>query len=309
MLNEYRNTFNVVSMSDQDSILHGYIETLSGTLEHFMTNNRNSSHDIIMRCYENLEALCLKPLPNKDIEKIMYVMFCRTVDLHFIAPKRNNRISTKHGESIADFFIYLLAQYPDKIKNVLIKFVKSLLSNLDHKFERDKFQKLLDVAVKYELAVFFKSEESVIEYLEQLALASDYRQRLNGIEFAGRMLLVNTTPDPSNQPSRVEIPRETFVIKLLFEKVCDKHDVVKSKALMALKQAIINGNDYCKKIFGIIFNRKSTNDNDNPEIVEILGEEAANFQDNLLSLLQMSGTGSALRKTCLEILGEPFEVL
>lgn len=306
MLDECKNAFNIVCLSDQEDVLQSYIETISSTLDHFMTASRPSSDEIITKCYENLEALCLKPLPDKEIENIMYVIFCRTVDLHFLTQKRSNRKAAKHGalisdiQSISDFFLYLLVSY-DKTKNVLTKFIKSLLSNLDHNFERDKYQKLIDVAVKYELAIYWKSNESIVDYLEKLALASDHRQRLNGVEFAGQMLLVDSTADPSEQTMRIEIPRETFIIKILFEKIYDKIDSVKLKALTSLKLAIINGNEHSKNVFNVIFNQKATGDN--PEIVEVLGVEAEIFSNNLLSLLQTSPS-TYIRKTCLEILGK-----
>lgn len=303
MLSECKNVFNIVCLSDQGEVMEKYIETLSGTLEHFMKSARNSSHDIIMQCYENLEALCLKPLPDKDIEGILYLIFCLTVDLHFVAQKRNNRTSsmTKHGESISDFFLYLLSNYSDKTKNVLLKFIKSLLSNPDHKFEREKHQKLLDVAVKYELAIFWTCKESLVDYLNQLALAADHRQRLNCVEFSGKMLQINSTPDHNQQHLKVDIPREASVIKILFEKVYDKQDNVKLKALSSLKAAMINGNDYCKKIFSVVFSPGSMDDN--PEIMQILGEEAVKFHNSLLTLLQTC-TGTYIKKTCLEILGK-----
>lgn len=306
MLDECKNVFNIVCLSDQEEVLEKYIETLSSTLETFTSSSRHTAHDIIMKCYENFELLCLKPLPDKEIEKIMYLIFCRTADLHFVSQKAINRMrgsSSKHGESISDFFLYLLTNYFEKTKNVLVKFIRSILStpNLDHKFDKDKCVKLFDIAVKYELAIYLKCNESIIEYLEKLALASDQKQRLNCVEFCGKMLLVNSTPDPNQQPSTVEIPREALIIKLLFGKVYDKQDNVKLKALTSIKAGLVNGNEYTKKIFGIIFKKKSTEDN--PEIVQVLAEDAENFQLNLISLLQTS-TATYIRKACLEILGK-----
>lgn len=302
MLSECNRVFNIVCLTDQEEVLEKYIETISSTLESFLENGKQSSHEIIMKCYENLEALCLKPLPEKEIEGIMYLIFCRTVDLHFISQKRGHRQSSKakHGESISDFFLHLLSTYSDKTKHVLIKFIKSLLSNLEHKFERDKFQKLLEVAVKYELAIYWVSGDSLLDYLDKLVLAADHRHRLNGVEFCGKMLLINSTPDPGQQPMRIDVPRETLILKILFERIYDKLDNVKLKTLTALKAAIINGNEYCKKIFSVIFKPNSTSDN--PEILEALGEDAKTFETNLLSLLQTSPS-TYIRKTCLEILG------
>lgn len=306
MLNECRKVFSIVSLTDQNEVLEKYVETLSSVLKHFMLCNKSSSNDIIMKCYKNLEALCLQPLPVEEIENVMYLIFCRTVDLHFFNQKRISRTPNhgSHGESISDFFLYLLVNYGEKTKNVLIKFVKSLLSNPDHKYDREKQQKLFDIGVKYELAVYWSSNESLVEYLQKLALAADPRQRINGVDFCGKMLLNDSTPEERIQSSRIEIPREAFIIKILFEKVYDKQDNIKLKALTALKAAILNGNDYCKKIFGIIFKPEIAQDN--PEIIQIFGEEAAMFQNNLLSLLQSSAS-TYIKKTCLEILCEFFK--
>lgn len=303
MLTECKTAFNIVSLSDQQEILEKYVDALSSTLQTFMTSSRYSAYDVLMKCYENFEALCLRPVPDKEIEDILFLIFCRTVDLHFITPKKFNRFTSnaKHGETISDFFLHLLTHYFDKTKNVLMKFIKSLLSNLEHKFERDKFQKLIELAVKYELAIYFKSKESIIDYLKKLSLSSDHRQRINGVEFCGKMLMIDSTPEPTNLTMQLEIPRETSIIKILFEKVYDKQDNVKLKALTLLKSAILNGNDYCKKIFEIIFKKKSCDDN--PEIQTILGEDAKDFQMNLLSLLQNSQS-TYIRKACVEILGE-----
>lgn len=305
MLTECKNAFNIVSLSDQQEVLEKYIETLSATLENFMASSRYSAYDILMKCYENLEALCLKPLPDKEIENIMFLIFCRTVDLHFIIPKKSNRFTNnaRHGESISDFFLHLLTHFFEKTKTVLLKFVKSLLSNLEHKFDREKFQKLIEVAVKYELAIFLKSKDSIVEYLEKLGLASDPRQRLNGVEFCGKMLIIDSTPDPAIHHLALEIPREAFVLKILFEKVQDKQDNVKLKALNVIKTAISSGNDYCKKIFGILFKGKSADDN--PEIKKILDTDAENFHKNVLALLQHSPS-TYIRKVCLEVLGEIY---
>jgi hypothetical protein len=302
MLNECKTVFNIVCLNDQGEVLEKYIETLSSVLETYLISNNHSAVEIVMSCYENLENLCLRPLPDSDIENVLYLIFCRTVDLHFITTKRRNSVKNKHGEAISDFFLHLLSSYSFKTKNILLKFIKSLLSNPDHKYEREKTQKLMDVAVKYELAIYWKCNESIVEYLQKLSQSADHRQRLNGVEFAGKMLLINTTPDTTDDLLSVKVPREVYVIKILFERIYDKQDNVKLKALTSIKAAINSGNDFSRKIFTMIF-KKATTSNDNPEILSILGEEADNFQQNLLALLQ-SSSATYIKKTCLEILSE-----
>jgi condensin-2 complex subunit D3 len=302
MLKECKNVFNIVCLNDQEEVLEKYIDTLSSLLEYYLTSTNHSASEAIKCCYENLESLCLRPLPDKDIENVMYIIFCRTVDLHFITVKRRQSIEGKHGEAIYDFFLYLLFSYSSKAKNVLLKFIKSILSNVDLKFEREKFQKLMDVAVKYELAIYLKYEGSIVEYLQQLSMASDHRQRLNGVEFCGKMLLLNSTPEPSSSLT-FDTPREAEIIKILFQRIYDKQDNIKLKALNSIKLALLNGNEYAKKIFQTVFKASS---DDNPEIINILGEETKNFQNNLLSLLQHSNA-TYIKKTCLEIMGKIFK--
>jgi hypothetical protein len=201
---------------------------------------------------------------------------------------------------IADFFLYLLSTYSIKTKNVLVKFIKSLLSNPGHKYEREKFLKLLDVAAKYELAIFLRCNESIIEYLEKLSKSSDPRHRVNCVEFCGKMLTIDTIPYRRNDNDATLLPREVFVIKILFERIHDKQDNVKLKSLTSLKAGIVSGNDFARKIFHLMFKRAT---GDNPEILQALEEDSENFQQTLLSLLQHSGA-TYIKKTCLEILSE-----
>lgn len=301
MLNEIKNVFNIVCLNDQEDVQEKYIVTICSLLEYYLRNNCHSSIETIMCCYDNLESLCLRPLPDRDIENIMYLIFCQSVELHFITSKKRQTMRAKHGEAISDFFLYLLSTYSIKTKNILLKFIKSLLSNPAHKYEREKFLKLLDVAAKYELAIYWKCNESIIEYLKKLSMSSDPRHRLNCVEFCQKMLIIDTTPDPSTDVSiATEVPREVDILKILFERINDKQDNVKLKALTALKTGIVNGNDFAKKIFHMIFEKSKK---DNPEILNSLNEETEHFQQTLLSLLQHSNA-TYIKKTCLEILSE-----
>lgn len=283
MLTQMQMLFNVVSLTDQEEVLEKYIEMLANVLSNFLSSTNSTAYEINTICYKNLESLCLKPLPDEDIEKILYLIFCRTIDLHFITQKKGSTrqsINTKQGELISDFFLRLLATYFDKTKNVLTKFIRSLLSNLDHKFEKEKYQKLFDLGVKYENAIYSRSNESIVEYLEKLSLAADAQHRINCVEFCGKMLILETSAESKqlieNQDSLC--PRETRIIKILFEKIRDKQDSVKLKALTALKTAIMSGNENVKMIFKVIFKRNANRDN--PEL-ETLSEVSKLFQNYL----------------------------
>ncbi|CAO1361448.1 unnamed protein product [Diamesa serratosioi] len=304
MLDECRSVFNIVCLNEHDDVKNKYIDAMALLIKYVLVNGKSlTSYDICMKAYKNLECLCFRPLPDKDIENTMYLIFCRTFELHYLLPRRNNIYPTttqaKHGITISSFFVYLMDMSSDKMRNVLLKFIKSMLSNPEHNFKKEDFLRLLDIAVRYELAIYWKlNDNSILEYLQKLSLASDVRQRSNGTEFCGRMLLLDSTPE-STQSVISLIPREVEVIKILLEKVQDKQDSIVLKALNGLKSAFQNGNEYTKKIFNIVFNKQMPVDN--PEILNMLQEEAEIFQRNLMIILQTSES-PYIKKSCISLL-------
>lgn len=304
MLDECRSVFNIVCMNEHEDVKNKYIDALALVIKYVLVNGKSlTSYDICMKAYKNLECLCFRPSPDKNIEKTMYLIFCRTFELHYLVPRRNfvypNTTQAKHGVSISSFFVYLMDTSSDKMRNVLIKFIKSLLSNPEHNFKKEDYSRLLDIAVRYELAIYWKlNDNSIIEYLKILALASDVRQRSNGTDFCGRMLLIDSTPDPA-QSIMSPIPREVDVIKILLEKVQDKQDTIVLKALNAIKSAFQNGNEYTKMIFNIVFNKQIPIDN--PEILNMLKDEAEVFQNNVMIILQ-SSQSAFIKKACISLL-------
>jgi hypothetical protein len=101
MLNEIKSVFNIVCLNDHADVQEKYIGTVCSILAHYLNNSSHSAIETIMCCYENLESLCLRPLPDKDVENIMYLIFCATVELHFIPSKRRQSLKAKHGEAIS----------------------------------------------------------------------------------------------------------------------------------------------------------------------------------------------------------------
>lgn len=303
MLDECRSVFNIVCVNDHEDVKNKYIDALALVIRHVLVNGKSlTAYDICMKAYKNLECLCFRPLPDEDIEKTLYLIFCRTFDLHYIIPRRNLVYPTtnqaKHGIEISQFFVYLMETSSEKMRNVLLKFIKSILSNPEHNFKKDNFSRLLDIAPRYELAIYWNfNDNSMLEYLQQLTLSLDVRQRSNGVEFCGRMLLINSS-NPA-KPVLSPIPREVEVIKILFEKIQDKQDTIVLKALNALKTAFQNGNDYTKKIFNIVFIKKESMDN--PEIFNMLKDDAEIFQRNLMIIIQ-TAQSPYIKKTSISLL-------
>ncbi|CAO1316115.1 unnamed protein product [Diamesa tonsa] len=303
MLEECGNVFNKCSLNDHEDVKSKYIDTLALVIKYALVNGKSiTAYDICMNAYKNLECLC-RLIPDEDIENTMYLIFCRTFEIHYIITNRNfvspSNSQAKHGIVISEFFIHLMESSSDKMRNVLIKFIKSILSNHEHNFKKDVFTRLLEIAARYELIIFWKhNDNSILEYLQQLSLASDAKHRSNGTEFCGRMLLVDSTPDQEH-PILSPIPREVEVIKILFGRVQDKQDTVVLKALNALKTAFQSGNDYTKKIFNTVFNKQMPIDN--PEILDLLKDEAEVFQRDLLVIIQ-TAQSPYIKKTSISLL-------
>ena len=125
MLKELCQVFNMVSLSDQDDVKREYIDMLEKVIKFNMQQGYKNVHsyDITMTCYNSLENLCT-PLHATDVEDIIYLIFCRTFDLHLCTHKRFNFAlpeNQKHCDGIADFFIYMLDSFTEQTKNVLIR--------------------------------------------------------------------------------------------------------------------------------------------------------------------------------------------
>jgi hypothetical protein len=265
MMEEFEIVFKLVGLNDQEDVKKNYIDTIKKILEHNLNipYTKPVIYEMLMKSYRLLDVLCL-PI-HGDIEENVYMIFCRTFDLHYIQPKRRNFQSEseiKHEENIWNYFIYLIDCYPETTKNVLLRFIKSLLSNPDPSFGKN-LGRLIDIAVKYELAILWKlNDTSVLDYLKKIVYSSDAKHRANAIEFLGKMVLVDSTMEtskdlPNLQP---EIPREVEILTILFKFIGDKVDTVKLKALNAIKVAFESGNEVTKKILRASLKRKDPDD-------------------------------------------------
>lgn len=126
MLDELRIVFNLVSLKDQDDVKEVYVDTLTKILKlNMMQGYKNMyAFEITMSCYELLDSLCIGLHAVETPEETIFLIFRRTFELHLLSQKRSNIIipgNQRHGDSIVDFFIYLLDCYTEETKNVITR--------------------------------------------------------------------------------------------------------------------------------------------------------------------------------------------
>lgn len=292
MMEEFETVFKLVSLNDQEDVKKQYIDTVKKILQHNLNipYTKPIIYDMLMKSYRLLDILCLPC--HGDIEDNIYMIFCRLFDLHYILPKRRNvqqeSSMIKHEENIWDYFVYLCDCYPESTKNVLLRFIRSMLSNPDPNFGKN-MSRLIEIAVKYELAILWKlNDNSVLEYLKQIVWSSDSKHRAMAIEFLGKMVLVDSKMESTSEmpQSHPTVPREVEILTILFKFIGDKVDTVKLKALNAIKTAFECGTEVTQTILRRSLKRKDPNDsidslNSSGTIEKQLSLERRNLEESL----------------------------
>lgn len=163
------------------------------------------------------------------------------------APKKKSQFPTEeknpYGETVVEFFFYMLNQFSAETSTVLTRFIQATLTNPDTSLPNDDFNLQLDIGVQYEAEMFKKCNTSMVPWLEQLANSKEIIHRSNAAEFLGKMLLVDSAVEWTLFEHEVSsIPREIQILKILFEKIIDVNNGVKQKALNSLIKAFNSGN-------------------------------------------------------------------
>lgn len=254
VLNDIGVVFGKIGLREMDDVQNEYIDTVKEILECNLKSSLSNViiYEISMKCHDLLEILC--SLHHGEVDSTLDKIFCRTFDLHFLAPrKRSIPSSSGRDENIWDFFIYMLNRHPDSTTKVLTNYIQSILSNPDTIKDKNQLVKCLEVAVKYELAMYEKfKNKSVFKFLNVSCLDRTPAVRANSLDLLGKMLLVEKTSGKNENVT----PREIFIVKLLFRSMRDKEYPVKNKVLSAIKTAFELGNSTAKAILHDSFDRK-----------------------------------------------------
>ncbi|XP_052872655.1 uncharacterized protein LOC128278052 [Anopheles cruzii] len=231
------------------------VQTLKNVLNYCIkhTNDRAVAEQLAEKVFETLGTLCLPEHDDhNECATTISTIFNKTAMFYQLEYKNSPPVF-----QVYNFFLRLLEQYPTDASNVLANFIKSVLTNPPKVFARaDELNYLLDVAVKYELAMYSKCNISIIDYVEKIEAHAESGTRINIVEIISKLALVDCTVNWVLFQSEIsKVPREIKMIRLLYNKLIEKNCVVKLKALQCLLRIMQNGNQVMKKLILVAYHR------------------------------------------------------
>lgn len=198
------------------------------------------------KCLRVLENL-IQPLQG-DVEANLMLILNGTISLnkfHKLSSVSSNKI-----DSVVNWFISLLDKYPSQTCLVLSSFIKHVLTIPALSGDTADRLRNIDICVQYDSAMYTKCNQSVVEYLKELASSSDVYDRESCAEMVGKMLLVDSLPC-SWSTSTDTIPREIDLFSLLVTKLLDASNSIKVKAVNLFIKVTQSGNAMSKKILKV----------------------------------------------------------
>ncbi|XP_050091897.1 condensin-2 complex subunit D3 [Anopheles aquasalis] len=210
------------------------------------------------KCYEILSTIC-SPEHDDHNECVNNISLIFNKTALFYQQEYRNAPQTFQ---VYNFFLKLLEQHPKDTSSILTNFIKSVLTNPPKVFAKaDDYAYLLDVAVKYELALYSKCNVSIVEYLSQLETQADSSTRSNTLEIIARLGTMECTVDWVLFRSEIStVPREIEMIRLVCNKLAEKNNSIKLKAFQCLLRLMQNGNQVVHQIFHDAFFRNYEDD-------------------------------------------------
>lgn len=203
------------------------------------------------KCYEVMYDLCV-PTQGNVVENLYIILKCTA---------RLNQLSTKHVqrkwshtkyESVSSWFVELLFKVPNEVCEVMKQYIESILTDSSLSVGNDGLIRNLEICVKYDSAMYRMCNESVLQFLDDLALSSDVWHRCTCAEMIGRMLLVESECNWilfENEVSKV--PREVELLNKLVLKMSDVNNTVKMKSLNGFLNVTRDGNKKVKEILQV----------------------------------------------------------
>ncbi|XP_058120514.1 condensin-2 complex subunit D3 [Anopheles ziemanni] len=222
--------------------------------------NRVEAEQLVDKIYSTMSVMCLPEHDAHDnCSTNISMILNKTAVLYTVEFK-----CAPEAFQVYNFFIRLLEQYPKDTAEVLTNFIKSVLTNTPKVFQRpDSFAYLLDIAVKYELAIFSKCNVSIVDYLKAIETNVESSTRINIIELVSRLATVDCIVDWELFQSEIsKVPREIEMIRILYNKLLEKSNTVKQKAFQCLLRMLQNGNKIIKEIFHSAFYRPNADEDE-----------------------------------------------
>lgn len=198
------------------------------------------------KCLRVLENL-IQPLQG-DVEANLMLILNGTVTLNKF--HKLSSIGQQKIDSIVHWFISLLDKYPNQTCSVLSAFIKHILTIPALNADTNERLRNIEICVQYDSAMYTKCNQSIVDYLKELACSVDGYDRESCVEMVGKMLLVDSLPCSWSTSSET-IPREIDLISLLVTKLLDTLNSIKVKAVNLFMKVTVSGNAMCKKILQV----------------------------------------------------------
>lgn len=236
----------IVSLDDYVDVKQTLIENVSTVLGMYFVNSFRSAPMIDEKCWRVLENL-IQPLQG-DVEANLMLILNGTISLnkhHKLASINANKI-----ESIVHWFISLLDKYPNQTCVVLSSFIKHILTIPALSGDTNDRLRNIEICAQYDAAMYTKCNQSIVDYLKELASSSDGYDRESCVEMMGKMLLIDSLPC-SWSTSTETIPREIDLFSMLVSKLLDTSNSIKVKAVNLFIKVTQAGNAMAKKILQV----------------------------------------------------------
>ncbi|XP_037051958.1 uncharacterized protein LOC119085627 isoform X2 [Bradysia coprophila] len=230
----------IVTLDDYLDVKQTLIENVSAVLGLYYANSLQGAHMIDEKCLRVLENL-IQPLQG-DVEANLMLILNGTISLN-----KFHRLSSGKIDSIVNWFISLLDKYPNQTCLVLTTYIKHILTLPALSGDSADRLRNIDLCVQYDSAMYTKCNQSIIDYLKELATSTDVYDRESCVEMVGKMLLMDSLP-ASWSSSSDTIPREIDLFSMLVTKLLDSSNSIKVKAVNLFIKVTQSGNAMSKKI-------------------------------------------------------------
>lgn len=189
----------------------------------------------------------IQPLQG-DVEANLLLILNGTISLNKF--HKISSVSAQRIDSIVNWFISLLDKYPSQTCLVLSTFIKHMLTIPALSGDSADRLRNIDICVQYDSAMYTKCNQSIVDYLKELASSADVYDRESCVEMVGKMLLVDSLPCSWSTSSET-IPREIDLLSLLVTKLLDTSNSIKVKAVNLFIRVTQSGNAMTKKILKV----------------------------------------------------------
>lgn len=212
--------------------------------------------------FQLFESLCQSRHGN--IDDTLMAVLRGTVPLNRFGGRQhvNNGAGTRPKyDTLSAWFIEKLTHFPSQTAAVLTHFVQAILTNPELSAgAAEVLAANLEVCVQYETAMWQRGNGVLLEFVtEELALRRDIGMRLYAMEFAVRLLAVESSPAATTTTDEVDgdgvvkvvASREVRLLRLLLEKMLDVSNNVKMKAIAGFLRLVEGGNSRLRRVLKV----------------------------------------------------------